>query len=820
MSLLKEFSNYEAPPSLAAGDAQLALKKADGTNAGVNDTDVKNDIRFNMMRNILNREGDVTSSDVQNYLERSQEINDEVDTVAFGIETDDDDTIKVYVNAEQADQFEAEMSKLLGLDGDAEAAINTLAQTFDIVDVVWPNDPEGDDENEDPDEEVNIDDDLGFDQEESSEEESEEGSEEGNDEPEKSPEDQEEDFEDGDPEPKKDDEEESEESDEEESDESSEDSETESDDESDEGELELDSNGEPIPEMDEDGEPVLDKDGNPVMKRKKKAKAKDQSTGDKDMKTEGLKLNGLAKLVESKRKEPGTYHDVRKNGFNGKVYVPGSDEDEDEFDLQNALDDKAQGADEVTYKGKKYKRTGPKNSTSKAGKWKLVKEAYQPEEGSLGSKFLDRVVVSEAAGEEMEMSDTVLKGLRNRLKKPYEKKTVELMSLAGVLGRYVDDVEGLGDGIRAGADALRRGGRLQRAFNAFYDGMKNLSSGGMVAEAKRGTMTLKRLVAVLSQFGLPASAGEENGALSTALRRTANKIDKTPETEGALVDLARALGLSTAEVNESQLDEAYPADKKFNVMFKYKDKDGKSWASHTILIKNVNDKEHAKRVFDLEQAKKYPEAKIVRVTLKEEVEELDEAFPEANDAFIEAAINMMTALGLPQANLDYRGTQTFQALRKRKMALGNAPALANRINKLAELIKAAERPGAVQEGGSASSTGKFRLDEGFGELEALVASQRKSHNIIEPAYGPAMIAHIQGNPKHKDTKLIIGVDADDEDEPLQVSIVSPWAKEKRPIEQRNFENTKEGYSDALKYANLLRSASLDKNGQVNAGWQD
>lgn len=811
MSLLQELANYQPPVPLAAGDAQLALRKADGTDAGTSDTNVKNDVRFSMMRNILNREGDVNSSDVQDYLERSHEINDEVDTVAFGIETDDDDTIKIYVNAEQADQFEAEMSKLLGMDGDAEAAINTLAQTFDIVDVVWPNDPEGDDEEANPDEEINIDDDLGFDTEDDSAGSDQEGNEESSEEdknseedvpsgePEESEDTPEEEF-DSESKPKKDSDSE------EDPDEDTPDSEDE------EGELELDSNGEPIPEMDDEGNPVLDADGNPVMKRKKKAKADDETTGDKEMKTEGLKLTGLMQLAESKRKAPGTYHDVSKKGFSGEVYIPGSDEDEDEFDLQNALSRKADGEDEVTYKGKKYKRSGPKNSTSNPGKWKLVKEAYQPESGSLGSKFLDKQFVSEAVGEEMDMSDTVLKGLRNRLKKPYEKKTVEMMSLAGVLGRYIDDVDGFGDAIRAGADALRRGGRVQRSFNAFYDALKTLSGTGAapVAEAKKGSMTLKRLVSVLSQFGLPASAAEENGALATALRRTANKIDKSGEVESSLVDLARALGLSAVEVNESMkaTKEGWYVEKNDKIV------DGPM--EEQAAKKKCKELGGDAKGYDTTYVSDY---QLKRATMKES--QLDEAFPEANDPFIEAAINIMTMLGLPQANLDYRGAQTFQALRKRKMALGNAPALANRINKLAELIKAGERPGAVQEGGSASSTGNFRLDEAFGELEALVASQRKKHNIAEPAFGPAMIAHFQGNPKHKDTKLIIGVDEEHDDEPLQVSIVSPWAKQ--PIEQRNFENNKEGYSDAMKYANLLRSAPLDKNDKGSHapnGWED
>jgi hypothetical protein len=119
------------------------LKRSDASDAGssdVVDKGARSDIAFSMMRNNINSDGEVTGSDVADYLERAAELNDEVDTVPFGIETDDGDIVKVYVNADQADKFEEEMKKLLGMEDDIEECINRLAQKFDIVDVVWPKD--------------------------------------------------------------------------------------------------------------------------------------------------------------------------------------------------------------------------------------------------------------------------------------------------------------------------------------------------------------------------------------------------------------------------------------------------------------------------------------------------------------------------------------------------------------------------------------------------------------------------------------------------------------------------------------------------------
>lgn len=134
MSLLNEIAGI---PVMARPD----LKKSDGSDAGSTDITGKirpNDVSFSTMRNTINSDGEITGSAVADYLERAGELNDEVDTIPFGLETDDGDIVKVYVNVEQADAFEEKMKAMLGVEDDIEEAINKLAQEFDIVDVVWP----------------------------------------------------------------------------------------------------------------------------------------------------------------------------------------------------------------------------------------------------------------------------------------------------------------------------------------------------------------------------------------------------------------------------------------------------------------------------------------------------------------------------------------------------------------------------------------------------------------------------------------------------------------------------------------------------------
>ena len=134
-SLLKEFTRPD-------------LKNSDSSDAGKSDVIDKavssNDVSFSNMRNSINNNSEISGSNITNYLERAKELNDEIDTIPFGLETDNGDIVKVYVNAEQADKFEEAMKKLLGVEDDVEEAINRLAYDFDIVDVVWPKDKSDD----------------------------------------------------------------------------------------------------------------------------------------------------------------------------------------------------------------------------------------------------------------------------------------------------------------------------------------------------------------------------------------------------------------------------------------------------------------------------------------------------------------------------------------------------------------------------------------------------------------------------------------------------------------------------------------------------
>lgn len=98
----------------------------------------QSDVEFNQLRNNVNIGSDISPLDVNKYLDKAHELNDEVDTIAFGMETDDGKITKVYVNSSQAEEFEAALALMLGEKDDLEEVINDMSAKFDIVDVQWP----------------------------------------------------------------------------------------------------------------------------------------------------------------------------------------------------------------------------------------------------------------------------------------------------------------------------------------------------------------------------------------------------------------------------------------------------------------------------------------------------------------------------------------------------------------------------------------------------------------------------------------------------------------------------------------------------------
>jgi hypothetical protein len=94
---------------------------------------------------------------VDTKLERAKKI-EEFDTITFGLETDDGRIIKVYVKAEQADKFEVALSQELGKQDVIEDVLNKLSKDFDIIDVEWPDSPEGEEDEDESNDELTVDD--------------------------------------------------------------------------------------------------------------------------------------------------------------------------------------------------------------------------------------------------------------------------------------------------------------------------------------------------------------------------------------------------------------------------------------------------------------------------------------------------------------------------------------------------------------------------------------------------------------------------------------------------------------------------------------
>lgn len=94
---------------------------------------------------------------VNTKIERAEKT-EEVDTVTFGLETDDGRIIKVYVKAEEAEDFEEALSKELGVEDVIEDVLNKLSKDFDIIDVEWPDQQNDDNEESEEDDDIEVDD--------------------------------------------------------------------------------------------------------------------------------------------------------------------------------------------------------------------------------------------------------------------------------------------------------------------------------------------------------------------------------------------------------------------------------------------------------------------------------------------------------------------------------------------------------------------------------------------------------------------------------------------------------------------------------------
>ena len=144
MSLLKSLLDKKLAEDLPIGQGQT---QATGSLTPANPYNQRAE-KFSLLRDIHGAE--ISTGDVVDHLQKVDAEEEAVDTVAFGLETTDGQIVKVYVNAEQAEEFEQKMSQMLGKVDDIDEAIDTLADEFDIVSVVKPGEDDVEDVDANP----------------------------------------------------------------------------------------------------------------------------------------------------------------------------------------------------------------------------------------------------------------------------------------------------------------------------------------------------------------------------------------------------------------------------------------------------------------------------------------------------------------------------------------------------------------------------------------------------------------------------------------------------------------------------------------------
>ena len=125
-------------------EAGVAPSTQDLTKIGADQNKQISSLGFSLIKNAINTDNDLNQTDVIDYLKKADEINDEVDTIVFGLEDDQGAIVKVYVAKDDADGFEKALGEKLGVDDDIEELLAELAADYDIVDVEWPEEEEED----------------------------------------------------------------------------------------------------------------------------------------------------------------------------------------------------------------------------------------------------------------------------------------------------------------------------------------------------------------------------------------------------------------------------------------------------------------------------------------------------------------------------------------------------------------------------------------------------------------------------------------------------------------------------------------------------
>jgi hypothetical protein len=836
---------------LSKGSIQADLKTSDGSTAGAQDMSSKPvNVGFSLMRNTINADGQVTGSDVNDYLERAQDLNDEVESVGFAIETDDGDIIKVYVNQQDADQFEQELSKLLGLEGDTEEAINQLAQKFDIVDVVWPTDPTAGEE--DPDADLSIDAEI---TDELPPEEEAAGDEEIIDVP---PADETEAV----------------------ADEPVADGEEEIIDVPRKGELEAstdedtDEEDELEPVLNDDGTQKLDKDGNPVM-RKKKKEDKEPSLDDLDSLGSGVTEEGftlLGKLAEGAREEVQAHLDAAQAQGNKGKYVIMSTISGDTNGLRSAP---LKRAGEVAYfesaeaaELEAARLTREKNRAGATASYKYTPKLVEDFDMTIGSNFLARMNEAKATETDSVKDgmniplETGHKQLIMQLKRPIEKKIIALFAMSGIVGRLLKNEPDAIDRVRAAGDMLRKNASAKNAFNDFYNAFGTALGYTLTVpkvtkaelaekhDPKRGAATQKKLEAVLVALGLPEGliTVKGPGVLAPFIAKAALAVDQHGELKAKLVMLANRLGVHGSEAPEDLADtEADLHPKK---------KPGKDVVENTVGSRFLS------RIDELNPVK-------------------------STNPYAKAAIELLRALGVPEEHLSYRAPQLKKgledvgnSLKQRSMVDQKIEALIGLLGVKKPVAQAQQEPvveermhpmmsmtavnswlrknmnvkfGCVDNylrtartevaemiareldkhdvtctvrgttvyvtgfpDGGTGGLGESTLNEAFNELEAMTRADAHYFKLDEPAAGPAHMATYPGG-NHEETVLTVGIDIQKEGmKTLRVGIDGPFDGE---LHTKYFTDDEAGYKDALKYANMLRTVNLKQGGRPK-GWRE
>lgn len=318
---------------------------------------------------------------------------------------------------------------------------------------------------------------------------------------------------------------------------------------------------------------------------------------------------------------------------------------------------------------------------------------------TIGAQFLERVL-NEAAAEDRDgvkdgfniPLDSQARAMAAKLKLPFAKRLIAFHFMCGVPGRYMNTAD-VTEAVQGAADMLRKKVSVRRAFTTFYEGLAAAKGFNIPSDDVGAVQEAKKLVD-------PAKIEKAKDAVKKAKKDLADHV-KTYDGGSGMREKALRAAIEKAEGSLKKLKEEVELNeaktKRGGFIQKLLEAVLNGLGLPEELTATTGPSAVGTGIYrtaelveadsNLERALRLLASRMgVRGTDTEEDEPVTEAVDVGNDAYSQAVMQLVSALGIPDDILERRRTQIISALRERKATLGGRPQIMTLMTRLNDMI--------------------------------------------------------------------------------------------------------------------------------------